>query len=304
MRLKPYLALLPILALAACSSGDYRLSRPMNMMATQEWHATILDTVVMLCIIIPVLLAMIVFGWRYRKSRNAAYAPDWSHNTALEFLVWGIPLIVVIGLSFYTVKTVYALDPYKPGLLAAQVKADPQQVVKVDVIATDWQWVFIYPEQHIATINELVVPQGSVVKMRMTATSVSNDIYIPQLLPMMSLMPGMRTKDAFDTPKLGDYTGFAADFSGAGFSWMQFATHIVTPAAFTAWVQKVAASPDKLTFAAFQKVAQPQVNYGAKISYFSDVDPMLFDQELKAVMMGKTYPVSAALMLSVGSDEK
>ena len=304
MRLKPYLALLPILALCACSSGDYRLFHPMNLMATQEWHATILDTVVMLCIITPVLLAMIVFGWRYRKSRNAAYAPDWSHNTFLEFVVWGIPLAVVVGLSFYTVKTVFALDPYNPGLLSKQVAANPEKVLKVDVIATDWQWVFIYPDQHIATINELVVPQGSVVKLRMTATSVSNDIYIPQLLPMMTLMPGMQTRDSFDTPTLGDYTGFAADFSGAGFSWMQFATHIVAPDAFNSWVQKVAASPDQLTYAAFQKVAQPQVNYGAKISYFSGVNPMLFDQELAAVLGGKTYPVSAALIESIGANGK
>ena len=304
MRLKPYLALLPILALGACASGDYRLFHPMNRMATLSWHATILDTVVMLCIILPVLLAMIIFGWRYRKARNATYAPDWSHNTFLEFLVWGIPLVVVIGLSFYTVKTVFALDPYNPGLLSKQVAAAPQTVLNVDVIATDWQWVFIYPDQHIATIDELVVPQGSVVKLRMTATSVSNDIFIPQLLPMMTLMPGMQTKDSFDAPELGDYTGFAADFSGAGFSWMQFATHIVTPDAFAAWVQKAAASPDKLTFAAFQQIAQPQVNYGAKISYFSDVDPMLFDQELRAVMDGKLYPVSASLIQSIGANGK
>lgn len=304
MRLKPYLALLPILALGACSSGDYRLSHPMSLMATQEWHATILDAVVMLCIIIPVFLAMIVFGWRYHKSRNATYTPDWSHSTTLEFVVWGIPLAVVIGLSYYTVTTVYALNPYNPGLLHKQIAANPEKVLHVDVIATDWQWVFIYPDQHIATINELEVPQNTVVELRMTATSVSNDIYIPQLLPMMTLMPGMRTKDSFDAPKPGDYIGFAADFSGAGFSWMQFATHIVTPDAFAAWVQKVAASPDHLTFAAFQKVAQPQVNYGAKVSYFSNVDPMLFNQELMAVMDGKVYPVSAELMQSIGANGK
>lgn len=304
MRLKTYLALLPVLALGACSSGDYRLSQPMNRMATQSWHATIIDFIVMMCIITPVALAMIWFGWHYRKGRNAKYAPDWSHNTALEFVVWGIPLIVVIGLSVYTVKTVYALNPYNPSLLHKQVAATPENILHVDVIATDWQWVFIYPEQHIATINELVVPQHTVVKMRMTETAVSTDIYIPQLLPMMTLMPGMRTKDAFDTPHLGDYTGFAADFSGVGFSWMQFATRIVTPAAFNAWVQKVAASPNQLTYAAFQKIAQPQVNYGAKISYFSNVDPMLFDQEVQAVMDGKVYPVSAALMLSVGATGK
>lgn len=304
MRLKPYLALLPVLALGACSSGDYRLFHPVSLLAIQEWHATIIDFVVMMCIITPVALAMIVFGWRYHKSRNAKYAPDWSHNTALEFIVWGVPLLVVIGLSFYTVKTIYGVNPYNPALLHKQVKTAPQSVLNVDVIATDWQWVFIYPEQHIATIDELVVPQGAVVKMRMTATSVSNDIYIPQLLPMMTVMPGMRTKDTFDAPVTGNYMGFAADFSGAGFSWMRFATHIVTPEAFTAWVQKVSASPTQLSFDELQKVAQPQVNYDAKVSYFSNVDPMIFDQELQAVMGGKIYPVSAALTESIGTTGK
>ena len=169
-----------------------------------------------------------LFGWRYRKGANAIHDPEWSHNTVLELLVWGVPFVVVAGLGYYSVKTIYAVNPYDPGLLQKQASADPQSVLNVDVITTDWQWVFVYPEQHIATIDELVVPQGSVVRMRLTSTSVSNDIYIPQLAPMIAVMPGMLTKDSFDAPVLGSYTGFAADFSGAGFSWMQFDTKIVS----------------------------------------------------------------------------
>lgn len=304
MRLKPYLALLPVLALAACSSGDYRLFHPINVIATQEWHATIVDTVVMLLIIVPVLMMIALFGWRYRKSANAAYDPDWSHNTVLEMLVWGVPFLVVAGLGYYSVKTIYAVEPYDPGLLQKQVAADPQSVLNVDVIATDWQWVFVYPDQHIATIDQLVVPKGSVVKMRLTSTSVSNDIFIPQLAPMIAVMPGMRTVDTFDTPARGSYTGFAADFSGAGFSWMQFGTKIVSPADFTAWTQKVAASPDQLNYAAFQKVAQPHANIGAKVSYFSSADPQLFDKVVAAAQAGVVYPVSAELTKSIGSNEK
>ncbi|MDE1897232.1 MAG: COX aromatic rich motif-containing protein [Rhodospirillales bacterium] len=304
MRLKPYLALLPMLALGACSSGDYLLFHPINAIATQEWHATIVDTVVMTLIILPVLLAIAVFCWRYRKGANAAYDPDWSHNTVLELLVWGVPFVVVAGLGLYSVKTIYAVEPYNPGLLNKQVTADPGSVLNVDVINTDWQWVFVYPAQHIATIDELEVPQGSVVRMRLTSTSVSNDIYIPQLAPMIAVMPGMRTRDSFDAPVLGDYTGFGADFSGAGFSWMQFATHVVSPADFSAWVQKAAASSNQLSYAAFQNVAQPQVNVGAKVSYFSNPDPQLFDKVVAAAQAGVVYPVSSELTKSIGSNEK
>ena len=304
MRLKPYLALLPMLALGACSSGDYLLFHPINAIATQEWHATIVDTVVMMLIILPVLLAIAIFCWRYRKSANAAYDPDWSHNTVLELLVWGVPFVVVAGLGLYSVKTIYAVEPYQPGLLQKQVSADPQSVLNVDVINTDWQWVFIYPAQHIATIDELEVPQGSVVRMRLTSSSVSNDIYIPQLAPMIAVMPGMRTRDSFDAPVLGDYTGFGADFSGAGFSWMQFATHVVSPADFSAWVQKAAASPSVLSYAAFQRVAKPTVNVGAKVSYFSNPDPQLFDKVIAAAQAGVVYPVSSELTKSIGSNEK
>ncbi|WP_234730631.1 ubiquinol oxidase subunit II [Acidocella facilis] len=304
MRLKPYLALLPMLALAACaSSGDYLLFHPENLIATQEWHATIVDTVVMMLVILPVLLVIVWFGWRYRAGANAKHDPDWSHNTALELLVWGVPLLIVGGLGWYTVKTLYAIEPYNPGLLQKQIAADPQNVLHVDVIATDWQWIFVYPQQKIATIDQLVVPQGAVVKFNLTSASVSNDIYVPQLLPMIAVMPGMRTKDTFDAPKLGQWTGFAADFSGAGFSWMQFDTKIVSPADFSAWVQKAAASPDQLSYATFQKLAQPHANIGAKISYFSNPDPQLFDKVVAAAQAGVVYPVSAALTKSIASNE-
>lgn len=304
MRLKSYLALLPVLALGACSSGDYRLFHPLNAVAAQEWRATIVDTVVMALIIVPVLLTIIFFAWRYRKGANAKYDPHWSHNTVLELLVWGVPFVVVAGLGIYSVKTIYAVEPYNPGLLQKQVEANPENVLNVDVIATDWQWVFIYPQQHVATIDELVVPQGSVVKLRMTSTSVSNDIYIPQLAPMIAVMPGMRTMDTFDAPTLGNYTGFAADFSGAGFSWMQFATRIVPKEDFASWVQNAASSPNELSYAAFQKVAEPQLNEGAKVSYFSNPDPQLFEKILAAAQAGVVYPVSDELTKSIGSNEK
>lgn len=299
MRLKSAFSLLSLLALSGC--GNYRLFHPLNKVAAIQWWSTVFEVGIMSLIIVPVAILIIWCLWRYRKNANAAYAPTWSHSLVLEVLVWGIPIIIVAICGVVSVRTIHQIDPYAPGILAKRDAATPP--LEIDVITTDWQWLFIYPEQHIASVNELVVPQGRVVHMRLTSTSVTNDFFIPQLAPMIDVMPGMRTEDTFDTPNLVNRTGFSADFSGAGFSWMQFATHIVPPADFKAWVAKAAASPRQLSYTQFTKFAQPTLNEGAKISYFSNPAPHLFDTIMTAAQAGVVYPVSDALTHSVANLE-
>lgn len=297
MRRKFLIPLPILLALGGCSTGDYRLFHPLNQMAGVEWWSTLFEAGIMSLLIVPVTVLIAVFIFRYRKGANAAYAPDWSHSLTLEVLVWGVPLLIVIICGVISVQTTRAVDPYAPGLLTKAEAAEP--ALDVDVITTDWQWVFIYPQQHLATIDELVVPAGRVVHVRLTSTSVTNDFFIPGLAPMIDVMPGMRTEDTFDAPAPGLYTGFSADFSGAGFSWMQFATRIVPAADFSAWVSRAAAGAPALDYAAFTRVAQPTVNQGAKPSYFSAPDAQLFDKVVQAARDGVVYPVPNALTRSV-----
>lgn len=253
-----------------------------------EWHYTIVDVVVMLLITLPITFMIALFMWRYRKTRNAAYDPNWSHSLGLELLMWGVPFIVVVVLGYYSYQSAMLVNPYAPTVLKS---AEADAPLQVDVVTTDWQWVFIYPQQGIATIDDLVVPQGRAVNLRLTSTSVVNDFFIPQVAPMIDVMPGMRTKDAFEVNHPGNYEGYSADFSGAGFSWMQFSTRVVAPADFNSWVAQVQASPAKLGYAQFRKLAQPTVNVGAKPAYFSGVDADLFDQVYNAAMNGTVYPV-------------
>ncbi len=298
MRIWRNLGLLAPLALAGCSVHDLRLFFPAGPMADVEFHYTWLMVVTMLIVIVPTLVMTIVFPLRYHHSRNAKYTPNWDFSAVIEVLAWGIPLAIVLPLCYMTIKAVNALDPWNPPALAGQGSGGAP--VNVEVVATDWQWVFIYPDQKIATIDELVVPAGRRVNLTMTATSNMNGFYIPQVAPMVDAMPAMQSKDAFIIDKPGQFTGFSTDFSGAGFSWMQFQTKAVTDAGFAAWVQGVQAGAPALDYPTFTaKIAPAQVNYGAKISEFTLADPKLFDEVMAAAMMGKVYPVPPALDDSV-----
>jgi cytochrome o ubiquinol oxidase subunit 2 len=242
-----------------------------------------------------------LFVWRYRKGRNATYDPSWSHSLGLELLMWGVPFVVVIFLGYNSYKSTMLVNPYGPGALNLTNKAD--EPLQVDVVTTDWQWVFIYPQQNIATIDDLVVPQGRPVRLRLTSTSVTNDFYIPEVAPMIDVMPGMRTMDAFQVNHPGDYEGFSADFSGAGFSWMQFSTRIVPPADFDKWVAQTQASPQQLSYTQFTKLAVPTVNVGAKPEYFSHVAPGLFDSVYTAAQQGVVYPVPEDVAIPAGTTD-
>jgi cytochrome o ubiquinol oxidase subunit 2 len=281
---------LPVLALSGCGAG-FRLFHPVGPVATTEWNTTLLSTGIMLLIIAPVTVLIFVFCWQYRKERNAKYDPHWSHSLPLELLMWGVPFLMVVALGVISYQTTMLVNPADPKALAQPPGAAGDPPLEVDVITTDWQWLFIYPAQHIATIDQLEVPAGREVRLRMTSATVTNDFYIPQVAPMMDVMPGMRTLDAFTVGKPGNYEGFSANFSGAGFSWMQFMTNIVPPAEFAAWVAKTQASPTRLDFNSFQKLAKPTINVDTKPSYFSQVSGKLWDQVYASIQNGKVYPV-------------
>ncbi len=292
----------PLLMLGGCSTDVFRLFHPTGPVADAEYRYTLILVGVMMLIILPTLALTIIFPLRYRKARKAAYAPDWSHSLGIEIAAWGVPFLITAVLIYYSFNGIYAVNPYNPKILdsAASTATAP---LKVDVISTDWQWLFIYPDQHIATIDDLVVPAGRRVDLRLTSTSVMNAFYIPQVAAMMDAMPAMYTKDAFLVNKPGTFTGFSGEFSGAGFSWMHFATRVVPTADFENWVNQVQASPKQLDYTAFQKLAQPTVNIGAKPSYFSHVAPGLFDKVVQAAMHGVVYNVPDSLTKGVADDE-
>jgi cytochrome o ubiquinol oxidase subunit 2 len=268
------LFLAPLLWLAGCNTV---VLNPSGDIAAQQAHLVVVSTLLMLLIIVPVMILICLFAWRYRKSNTSAkYEPDWDHSTKLELLIWGAPLLIIIVLGLITWIYTHLLDPYRPlsrldenRPIAAGVKP-----LEVQVVAMDWKWMFIYPEQGIATVNELVTPIDVPVRFHMTSSSVMNAFYIPALAGMVYTMPGMETQLNAVMNKVGVYDGFSSNYSGAGFSDMKFKYHGVSQADFDSWVAKTRSS-GVLNRAEFLALDKPTIKH--PIMHFGTVDKGLYD---------------------------
>ena len=258
------LLLLPLLAsLGACSAV---VLNPSGDVALQLRDLLVVSTGLMLVVIIPVMALTVFFAWRYRQSnRHARYEPDWDHSSKLELVIWGVPLLIIISLGAVTWMGTHLLDPYRAlGRVAAgKPLAKDVQPLEVEVVALNWKWLFIYPQYGFATINDLAAPVDRPISFRITSASEMNSFYIPALAGQIYAMPGMETKLNAVINKPGDYRGFSANYSGAGFSGMRFGFHGLSDADFQAWVGKAKDGRSKLDRATYLQLEQPSENQPA-----------------------------------------
>ncbi|MFH5776455.1 ubiquinol oxidase subunit II [Paracoccus sp. NGMCC 1.201697] len=275
-RLARFVALAPVfLALSACK---LEVLKPSGDIAERQKDLLLASTGLMLIIIIPVMVLIVLFSWRYRASnRNATYKPDWDHSTKFELVIWAAPLLIIICLGALTWVGTHLLDPYRPlDRLSASQPVPDKDPFRVEVVALDWKWLFIYPEQGIATINELAVPVDREVEFSLTSSSVMNAFYIPAMAGMIYAMPGMETTLHGVFNNTGEYQGLASHYSGHGFSGMRFKTHALEPAAFDEWVDEARAGGGMLDRQRYLELEAPSEN--VKPMSFADVDLELFDR--------------------------
>jgi cytochrome o ubiquinol oxidase subunit 2 len=269
------LFLLPFSLLAGC---DTIVLNPSGDIAAQQGQLVIFSTLLMLLIVVPVIALVCIFAWRYRKNNTSAkYEPEWDHSTKLELLIWGVPLLLIIVLGVVTWISTHKLDPYRPlDRIDAKrpIPADVEPLV-VQVVALDWKWLFIYPEQNIATVNELVTPIDVPIRFKLSASTVMNSFYIPALAGQIYAMPGMDTTLNAVLNKPGEYEGFSANYSGAGFSHMRFKYHGVSAAEFDSWVQKTKAGGGMLDRADYIELEKPTER--EPVRRFGAVAPNLYD---------------------------
>ncbi|MGO3930637.1 ubiquinol oxidase subunit II [Rhodopseudomonas pseudopalustris] len=269
------LALLPLaVLLGGC---DFVVLAPAGDVAAQQRDLIVISTVLMLLIVLPVMALTVWFAWRYRHSNEAArYDPDWDHSTGLELVIWSAPLAIIICLGAITWMGTHLLDPYRSlDRIAADRPIDRAKTpLEVNVVALDWKWLFIYPEYGIASLNELAAPVDRPINFRITASSVMNSFYIPALAGQIYAMPGMETKLHAVVNHAGKYKGFSANYSGAGFSGMQFAFHGVDDAGFEQWVARTKASGNSLGRTEYLALERPSSNEPAR--GFGSVDSDLY----------------------------
>jgi len=236
------------------------LLNPAGSVAAEQGHLIVVSTYLMLLIVIPVIALTLLFAWRYRQSNAAAtYAPDWDHSTQLELVIWAAPLLIIIALGALTWISSHTLDPYRSLRKVDAVRPIPTDAKRltVEVVALDWKWLFIYPEQGIATVNELAAPVDVPINFRITASSVMNSFFVPALAGQIYAMPGMQTQLNAVINHPGDYEGFSANYSGAGFSGMKFRFRGLSATDFDRWVHEARAGGAALTDENYRVLARP-----------------------------------------------
>lgn len=249
---------------------------PSGYIADQQADILVSSTLLMLVIIIPVMGLTAFFAWRYNAKRKGNYAPDWHHSTSLELVIWAAPLMIIICLGAMTWVSTHLLDPFRPLEHIGERRPVPDAVkpLEIEVVALDWKWLFIYPEEGIATVNEVAAPVDRPISFHLTSSSVMNAFYVPALAGMIYAMPGMESQLHAVMNVPGDYEGFSSNYSGHGFSGMRFRFHGLEQAGFAEWVETVRSDQRGLDRAGYQALATPSEN--EPVAHFGSVDPELF----------------------------
>ncbi len=271
------LLLLPVFLLAGCNTV---LLNPSGDIANQQGRLIVISTVLMLIIIIPVIGLTVYFAWRYRhssKEAQAEYAPNWDHSTLLELAIWAAPLLIIIALGAVTWISTHTLDPYRAltRIDAKRPMPPNTQPLVVEVVALDWKWLFIYPEQGIALVNELAAPVDRPIQFKITSTTVMNSFFIPALAGQIYAMPGMETKLHAVINEPGVFDGFSANYSGAGFSGMRFKFHGMSNEDFGRWVARTKAGGGTLDRPTYVNLEKPSER--VPVQRFATVAPDLYD---------------------------
>ena len=256
------------------------------------------STVLMLIIVIPVIALTVLFAWRYRHSNTeATYTPDWDHSTQLELVIWAAPLLIIIALGALTWISSHTLDPYRPlrRLDAARPVPAGAKPLTIEVVALDWKWLFIYPEQGIAVVNEVAAPVDVPINFKITASAVMNSFFVPALAGQIYAMPGMQTQLHAVMNQPGEYAGFSANYSGAGFSGMHFEFRGLSASEFEQWVQSAKGAGQDLSKSRYLQLAQPSER--EPVRRYSTVDAGLYDAILNQCVTpctGRGNPTAAA----------
>jgi cytochrome o ubiquinol oxidase subunit 2 len=224
---------------------------PKGIIAEKERDLLIITSLLMLVVVVPAILFTLIFDWMYRVGdKQRTFRPEWGDSHLAEILWWGIPSVIVVILSVLTYTSSHELNPYKP------LETDKKPLT-IQVVALDWKWLFIYPEQSIATVNFIQFPVDTPINFEITADAPMNSFWIPQLGGQIYAMPAMRTKLHLMAKEEGVFRGCSAHISGVGFAGMVFQAKASTEKEFNAWVRSVEKAGTPLTLEEYNKLVKP-----------------------------------------------
>ena len=269
-------------------------------------HFMLITAILLVFVALPVFAATIWFAWRYRYgATRPRYTPKWMFSKPIEYFTWAGPIVIVAFLSVMVWRSAIALDPYAP-------IASSQPALRVQVIGYDWKWLFIYPEQGVASLGTLALPAGRPVALELTSATVMQSFFIPALASQIYAMGGMVTQLNLQADQPGRFLGENTMYSGNGFHAQKFAAVAMTPADFDAWLGKVRGSGSALDATALAAIARPGTAAQLRAAlpqaaqtdgsvYLTNVKPTLFRDVVMAVMHDSNLAPSALAAPSTGS---
>lgn len=279
-----FLILLGLLAVAIfvflLSANNVPVLNPQGIIADKQKDLLVISTLLMLIVIVPVYVLVISFAWRYRASnKKAKYSPNFDHNIVAETIWWGIPIIIITILGGIIWTSSHELDPFR------SLDSDTKPVT-IQVIALQWKWLFIYPNEKIATVNYIRFPQNTPVNFKITSDAPMNSFWIPSLGGQVYAMSGMETKLHLMANDIGTYRGSSANLSGDGFAGMTFKAHSTSRGDFDSWVTDTKKSKQLLDKTTYDKLAEPSKNN--KEAFYKLKDTDLYDTVMMKYMAPST----------------
>lgn len=278
------LGLLSLIALTVVAGylkhANIPVLEPAGTIGGQERNLIVFALALSLTVVIPVYIMLFSFAWRYREGskKKVKYSPELAGNRYAEAVWWLIPTVLITILSVITWNSSHTLDPYR----AIASKTKP---LKIQVIAMQWKWLFVYPDQHVASVNFFQFPAGTPLNLEITSDAPMNSLWIPQLGGQIYAMPGMTTQLHLLANRTGDFNGWSANISGDGFARMTFVARSGSQADFNAWVSRARNSSDNLSTAAYATLAKPGES---PVRYYSQVKDGLFDDEVTKYLVPTT----------------
>lgn len=273
-----------LLILSACGPAQHSFLDPAGPVAAAQRDHLVSITVIMLVVAAPVLILTPIIAWRFRRGSGARYQPDWDFSRQLEVIMWGTPIVVagalgLLAMSWQLAHRTVALDPFEP--------LGEEASIEVQVIGLDWKWIFIYPEEGVATMSELAIPVNRPVRLRLTSGTVMQSFVVNRLAGQIYVMPGMETQLNFSASQTGDFIGRNTQFSGTGFASQTFTVRAMSETDFDTWLAAVRNEGPVLDDATFAQVAvastpaqtvralnAPEISNG--VAHFGAVTPDLF----------------------------
>ncbi len=258
-------------------SANFQILNPQGEVAQKQLDLLVFATALSLLVIIPVfgLLAFIAVRYREGNKKKHKYSPTWDHNTTAEVVWWSLPALLIGILSVVIWTSSHDLDPYKP-------LVSDKKPVQVQVVALQWRWLFIYPEENVASINALVIPEDTPVNFTITADAPMNSFWIPNLGGQVYAMNGMSTKLHLIANEKGEFPGSSANISGKGFAKMRFTTSAVSESDYKQWI-KLARGQKNLDWNKYEEIAK-QTEDTAKYTYRVSPSEKLYDKIIDKYM--------------------